>query len=360
MANSPPASRAPIHFVVPGRIDLRTGGYEYDRRIVSGLGEVGWTVNVVEIPGAFPFPSAAERAALARALARLRDEAIVVVDGLAFGAAPDEVERESARLRFVVIVHHPLARETGLTPGAAAALEASERRALGAACAVVVTSPATVESLRPYAVSPHRVRIVEPGTDPAPIARGSTDGLVHLLAVGSIVARKGFDVLIDGLAAIPERNWRLACVGSVERDAAAVERLRDRIRAGGLQPFVRLEGEAGAGALARYYDAADVFVLATWHEGYGMAIAEALARGLPIVSTPTGGIADLVGDEAGLLVAPGERAAWAAALSRVAGDADLRARLRAGARRVRDRLPAWPAAAGRFSQVLEDVIDGRF
>jgi glycosyltransferase involved in cell wall biosynthesis len=344
-----------VHFVVPGPLETRTGGYEYDRRIIAGLRGLGWRVTVIEAQGAFPFPSADSLAALRDTLAGVPDAAVVVADGLAMGAAPDQVIEAAGRLRFVALVHHPLARETGLNEARMAALETSERRALAAARAVVVTSRATVASLEPYGVPRSHVTAVEPGTDPAPIARGSTDGSVHLLTVGSLVPRKGYVVLADALGSIAGRAWRLTSVGSLDRDPPTVDRFRARLRLHGIEARVELAGEADAAALGRHYDAADLFVLPTLHEGYGMAVAEAIARGLPVISTPTGGIPALVGDAAGLLVPVGDSVALAQALSRVILDADERSRLAAGARRARAHLPSWDAATAAFAAVIEGI-----
>jgi glycosyltransferase involved in cell wall biosynthesis len=81
-------------------------------------------------------------------------------------------------------------------------------------------------------------------------------------------------------------------------------------------------------------------------------VAEALARGLPVISTHTGAIAELVGRDAGVLVPPGDADALTAALWRVLVDDELRTRLREGARRVRDRLPTWDEQSGRMADVL--------
>jgi glycosyltransferase involved in cell wall biosynthesis len=82
-------------------------------------------------------------------------------------------------------------------------------------------------------------------------------------------------------------------------------------------------------------------------------VAEALAHGLPVVATMTGAIPDLIGEEAGLLVPVDDTGSLVDALSRVLGDADLRARLAAGARRVRDRLPTWDETCGRMAAALD-------
>ena len=126
----------------------------------------------------------------------------------------------------------------------------------------------------------------------------------------------------------------------------------------GLTDDVELVGERDAAGLNAFYDRADLFVLATLHETYGMAVAEALARGLPVVSTRTGAIADLVGDEAGLLVPPGDGAALAGALSQVLDAPDVYERLAAGARRARARLPTWDESISRMIAALERVTLG--
>jgi glycosyltransferase involved in cell wall biosynthesis len=120
---------------------------------------------------------------------------------------------------------------------------------------------------------------------------------------------------------------------------------------------VALVGELDATALSALYDSADVFVHASLHETYGMVVAEALARGVPVVGSATGAIPDLVGSDAGVLVPPGDAAALESALSSVIDDADVRDRLAAGARRVRDRLPTWDDAVDKMVNLLARLED---
>ena len=343
-----------VVFVVPGDLETRTGGYGYDRRIVSGLRAKGWSVAVASLDPSFPRPTTKAREEAARTLAGLPDGALVMVDGLAFGVLAGEAERERERLRFVALVHHPLALETGLEPSEAVAMEASERRALAAARLVVVTSQATAHAMGAYGVGPGRLVVVEPGTDPAPLARGGGRPLT-LLTVATVVPRKGHDTLVAALASLTDRPWRLVCAGSLDRDLRAAASLRAAIRGHGIEGRVTLAGDLDEAALAREYDRADLFVLPTYFEGYGMAVAEALARGLPVVSTATGGIPDLVADEAGLLVQPGDVPGLAAALASVMDDQALRLRLGAGARRARQRLPTWRAATDRLAAALARI-----
>jgi len=341
--------------VVPGRIETRTGGYGYDRRIVAGLRGLGWSIEVVELDESFPRPRRAALDHAARTLAAFPDDTVVVLDGLALGAMPVEVERERARLRLVAIVHHPLAFETGLDPEFAAAIEASERRALAAVRRVVVTSRATRRALGRYGVDPERIVVAEPGTDRVPLARGSGGETCHLLSVAPLIPRKGHDVLIRALAQARVENWRLTCVGSLERHPETAALVGDLAREMSLDDRVSFVGELDEQRLAACYDGADLFVLPTVHEGYGMAVAEALAYGLPVISTDTGAIGALI-DGARILVQPFDSGALADALSRVLESPALRNELAAGARRARERLPRWDDAIRTVAEVVSVEI----
>jgi glycosyltransferase involved in cell wall biosynthesis len=387
------SARSALHVVVPGDLETRTGGYGYDRRIIAGLRALGWTVNIVALEGSFPAPTPEARAHAVAALAAIPDGALVLADGLALGALPEEIERERERLTVIALVHHPLAAETGLDRATAAALEVSERRALAAARAVVVTSRTTAATLGHYGVTADRITVIEPGTDQAPLARrpvasaqspapiaqlqapssqhpapssqhpgpSSQHPVISLLCVATLTPRKGYAILIEALAAIPHRNWRLRCAGSLDRDTATTARVRALIREHDLDDCITLLGDLDAGALAAEYDRADLFVLPTLYEGYGMAVAEALARGVPVISTATGAIDCLVTGgfgtpaefPAGLVVPPGDATAFTVALERVLGDADLRAQLAHGARIARTRLPRWSDACDRLADLLD-------
>lgn len=177
----------------------------------------------------------------------------------------------------------------------------------------------------------------------------------ELLCVGTLNAIKGHEMLLEALAAVPIRDWHLTCAGSLTRDPATARHVLAATRRLGLEDRVTFAGDLTHSALAGYYDRADLFVLATRQETYGMAAAEALARGLPVVATMTGALPELVGDDAGLLVPVDDTTAMARALTQVLGDEAVRARLAEGARRVRDRLPGWDEAASRMAAALAAI-----
>jgi glycosyltransferase involved in cell wall biosynthesis len=343
-----------VVLIVPGSLDTRTGGYGYDRRIVSGLRERGWSVDVRELDGSYPFPTPRAQAGAAAALGSLPDGALVLADGLAYGAMADEARVNAGRLRIVALVHHPLAEESGLDAATALALAASERDALRSARQVVVTSRRTAALLPTYGVTPDRITVVEPGTDPAPLARGSQSGTTHLLCVATLTPRKGHLVLLRALSQIAHLPWHLTCLGGAIH-AETARQVEAAIAALGLGGRVTLAGEGDDRMLAEAYDRADVFVLPTLYEGYGMVVAEALARGLPVIGTSTGAIADLVGHDAGIVVPPGNERALAGALELVLQDGPVRARLASGAQRARLALPTWADAAARMADVLTKV-----
>jgi glycosyltransferase involved in cell wall biosynthesis len=342
-----------LYFAVPGDLETRTGGYIYDRRLIAELRRLGWSVEPLAWSAGFPFPDEGDLVAAAGSLAALADRSLVLIDGLAYGAMPDVAAAEAARLDLVALVHHPLARETGLSEAQQQALAASERRALQQARAVICTSTTTARTLvADYGIAASRVSVAPPGTDPAspaqPVRAGSA---VRLLSVGTMTPRKGHDLLVEALARLAGLAWHCTIAGSLDRHPAMAAEVRRRIAAHGLGDRIALAGEVAD--MAGLYAAADLFVLPSRYEGYGMAFAEALQQGLPVIGTTTGAIPEVVPPTAGLLVPPDDPPALAAALQRLIGDPDERRRLAKGARRAAQGLPRWEDTARRVAAVLQ-------
>ena len=344
-----------LAFGVPGDLATPTGGYGYDRRIIGELRCLGWQVDVVDVGGGFPFPSIAQRAQALAMLSGVPDGCPTVLDGLAFGALPEAGALRS-RTPLIALVHQPLALDPGLDTRQADVFRETERAALGAAARVVVTSEATARIvIADYHIPSQRISVVRPGNDPVPPAPGSNDGLVRLLSVGSVVPVKGYDLLAAAVATLRDMPWRLTIAGDRTRNLAAAARLDAAISAHGLGDRVAVLGAVPPERIAELYLAADVFVLASRFEGYGMALAEAIAHGLPVVSTMAGAIPDTVPAGTGLLVPPDDVAALAQALRRLIGDRSERQRLAMNARAAATRLPTWQESARLFAGAIGTV-----
>ncbi len=346
-----------LRFAVPGNIETRTGGYIYDRRLMLELQHLGWAIEHLSWGRGFPFPSPAELVAAAKTLADLPDGSLILVDGLAYGAMPALAEAQGGRLRLVSLVHHPLALETGLTADRQKMLFESERRALHVARAVVCTSATTARTIRQtYGIPSNKLFIARPGTDPmmppvAPARR--SDGPVHLLSLASVTHRKGHDLLVQGLARLADLDWTCTLAGSLERDPATVGLVRQMIADHGLGRRIILAGEVAE--VSDLYRQADIFVLASRYEGYGMVFAEALQYGLPVIGTTGGAIPEVVPPAAGILVPPEDVAALASALRRMISDPAARRGFAAGARAAAQALPGWQETAQTVAAVLQGV-----
>jgi glycosyltransferase involved in cell wall biosynthesis len=346
-----------VAFAVPGDLATPTGGYAYDRRMIAELQALGWQVDVINLGDGFPRPDAATKAAARDVLLGVEAAVPVIVDGLALGVLPEAANDLRERNPLIALVHHPLALETGLSSEEAQALQKSEADALAAARSVIVTSPSTAQLLLDgYDVPGELITVALPGTDRGEAAKGSSDGIVRLLSVGAVVPRKGFDVLIAALATIADLPWRLTIAGDRTRDAAATAQLDDDIMSNRLAGKVDLLGALPSERLMALYSAADVFVLASRFEGYGMAYAEALAHGVPVIGTTAGAIPDTVPPNAGVLVEPNDVKALARALRMLIENPDERRWLASGAREAGEQLPGWAAQARLVAGAIEALI----
>jgi hypothetical protein len=346
----------PLAFAVPGDLDTPTGGYAYDKRMIAELRRLGWNVGVIDLGNEFPRPSAAARKQAQEILAAVPSETPTVIDGLAFGVLPDAAAVLSRTHRLIALVHHPLALESGLTSEEASALRRSERAALAQARHVVTTTRTLVHTLTTdYDVPLAKLSTAPPGSDKVAPARGSGSDTLALLAIGAVVPRKGYDVLIAALATLRELPWRLTVAGDRTRDPLTARQIEADIARYNLTDRITVAGAVSDERLDAFYDGADLFVLPSRYEGYGMAFAAAIARGLPVIGTDAGAIPEAVPAGAGILVPPDNVPALAAALHRLITDGRERGRLAAAARIAAAQLPTWEDSAVLFSRALEKV-----
>lgn len=351
-----------LGFVIPGDIMLRTGGYIYDRHVMTSLPNLGIKARHVALPGSFPNPTEADLAETARTLARQDEDVPLLIDGLAFGAFPASLAA-GIRPPIISLVHHPLFLETGLTEAQQAHFHALEKAALGFARHVITTSATTAQTVaREFSFPGDRITVAEPGTergDRAPFRTLGPGEPVALLAVGSIVPRKAYRDLVAALATLANLPWRLTIAGDDTRHAEEAAALKAAIAASPVRDRIALRGALSNSALADLYVTSDAFVMSSLYEGYGMVLGEALAHGLPIVATRAGAAAETVPDAAALKVEPGDVSGLAAALRRMIGDAGLRRHLADESWSAGQRLPQWLDTARRIANVVERVTRER-
>ena len=350
-------------FVYPGDLTSPTGGYAYDRRMIEGLERRGWQIQLVSLGDGYPFLDPTQKDFARSKLLNLDQGVPMVIDGLALGALPDLVPEIANRHPVIALIHHPLAFEYGLKDPEIKFLSHSETHALKHVVGVIANSPTTARDLNQhYGINSERVHIVLPGTDRTrrlePRTQKNVDDCspVNLLSVGSIIPRKGFHDLIPALAPLMNLSWTLTIAGDTSRHLEAYVRLTMDIKHYHLEDRVKVLGVVTNEVLENLYAKADIFVLPSLFEGYGMVYAEAMAHGLPIVATSGGAIPDTVPKEAGLLVAPGDVSALTIALKTLILDPPYRARLSSGALQAALLQPTWEESIQSFETALKHFV----
>ncbi|WP_372702881.1 glycosyltransferase family 4 protein [Arthrobacter sp. 49Tsu3.1M3] len=359
--------------MVPANVRHNSGGNVYNAALAAELAALGAAVETCPLDGDWPGGSAGDRLRLATLLhagpdggqARAGGPAtagaatagsaargtVTVVDSLLACGAPDELEAAAAAgNRVWILLHMPLPDHPE-----------RERRALQAAAGVICTSGSAAADIR----ARHGLdglRVALPGTAPAPLAAGSlSTGVPHLIAVAALLPNKDQSLLLDALARLTDVPWTASLIGSDTADPAYAAQLRTSVERLGLAGRVRIPGELGGPALDAEWDAADLSLLISRAETYGLVVTESLARGIPVVVREGSGAVEalaagtLPGSPAPDSPGPGlpgaavglgtDPAPLAYLLRRWLDDPGLRDRWREAAAAARGRLPGWDTTA---------------
>jgi glycosyltransferase involved in cell wall biosynthesis len=341
--NARPDSR--VFFVVPDAIgypERVSGGNVYDRRVRDGLLSSGWDVRMIPV-------AEDRRDQAARALSEIPDDALVLIDGLLISREPQAIVDYGARLRLVVLAHM-----------VAPDMAVREREAIRMAQRVIATSRWTrAELIAQDAADPHRIVVAHPGTDPAPATTASESG-GRLLCVGSVTPLKGHDLLVRALADFADVDgWTCTVVGSLRAAPDHVAELRSAIASAGLTGRIEFTGVLTGDALQDAYSRADLVVMPSRSESYGMAVAEALARGIPVLVSGVGGVAEAIaGSAAGMIVPPDDPWALSVVLRDWWTSPAKRGDLKAAALEARAAARPWSATTAIIASVLAETSCG--
>ncbi len=332
-------------FVYPGDLDQPTGGYRYDAALLREWAAAGVSVTAISLPGSYPHPSEADLAAAQALLASVPADVPILIDGLAFAVLPGAWLDRLGK-RWQALIHHPLCLETGLDPAQAAALEAGEREALSRAELVVVTSRATGETLHTlFSVPENKILLAPPGI--IRYRRAAPQGVPMILSVGAISPRKNFDGLVAALAMVQDLAWTAIIVGSDAHSPETGAALRAQIAALGLGDRITLTGALTGPALEDAYARAAFYAHAAHYEGFGMALADALASGLPTVASTGGAVGDWLPEGAALRATP-TAVSLGENLRRLLTDAALAGRLAEAGRAI--EFPTWAGSAAKIAE----------
>lgn len=345
-----------ILFVIPGDINLPTGGYRYDKEIINAWKNAGIDVELISLEGNYPFPSEKDKTVALDAIQNFPKADIAVVDGLLGGASPQFIHTLSKIMPVSALIHHPLCLENGLDEKKAQALKTSEQKGLELVSQVITTSSATSKTVFDlFEFDRDKIHTVLPGVKRTRISQGSESQTAHLLCVGSIIERKGHKILLQALSPLKNLDWRLDCYGSTEFDKKLFDELQDIINSEALSDKVKFHGAVSDELLEASYAQSDVFVLPSLFEGYGMVYAEAIVCGLPIIATTAGAIPDTVPETCGILTEPGNVKSLQEALEKMISNEDLRNNYKQGARNAAAEFPTWQSSATQFVEILKDI-----
>ncbi len=334
-----------------GETGRKTGGYLYNARVILGLRERGIEVEEVVASGASPEEQRTAAPHLASTFDISEFDAIVV-DALARIAVAPHVECWMASRPVVAMVHELPSVAGGESGPETVARERACEEPLLRADRLVAVSDHGRKILEGRGVPAGRIHVVQPGFDRLPPDGGSKrDGPVRALCVAQWIPRKGILTLVEAWTLHERPCAVLELVGETDADPDYALRVKAAIGAAPRGSIV-VAGAVDDASLGVAYAVADLFVLPSRYEGYGIVYAEALACGLPIIACDAGPVPELVGREAAVLVQPDDRDALSAALDLVLGDRALRERMSAAASRRASRLPRWDETVAGFEEAL--------
>ena len=341
----------------PGKL---TGGYLFHRRLADLAPRHEAHLEFVSFADR-PFPSPCLDAPRVFAAAYGRQPHVLVLDSIAAAFAGPWLAIRPPRAPIIGMLHQP---PGGIDYGPlrTRAQAALDRLAYRRVARLMVASDSLAIDMRGLGYAPRRIAVVPPGRDVATTIGTLPTQPRHgrkaaFLCVGNWVARKGILELLEAFARLDSDSATLHLIGDENVEQAYGAAVRRRLEQSDLRQRVVAHGPLPVADVAAWYSAADAFVLPSRKEPFGTVYGEAMAFGLPVVGWRAGNLPYLAEHEReGVLVEPGDVAALADALARLANDAELRQRLGTAARERALQRPTWDEVAEMFFGHLRAAV----
>ncbi len=350
-----------VTFFVPGNFPATTGAIVFDTRLAAELRALGHEVTIIPVMGAHPMPDAAARASAAGLWQAHQGQTpapgTAVIDGFCLYAF-DGLEQSLRAAGAIGLVHHLMSLEPQLPQAERDAFAAIEQRILPQLARIVVPGETTRGRLTAALGLPAAtVTVVTPGMPDAGRSTGSGARGCQLLAIGSLIPRKGHDTVLRALAGLGDLDWTLTICGDDGIEPAHAAELRALAESAGLAGRVVFAGACAPAQLESLWQAADIFVSGSCFEGYGMAVAEAVRRGLPLAVTHGAAATEVIPLEGSVIVEPGDHVQLAKGLRRLIFSAPLRQELAEAAWQAGRAFPNWAEQGRRFAELLPHASD---
>lgn len=341
-----------LHFLIPGDIDIFTSCYIYDRRIIEGLKSKGHIVKLHRLPDDFPFPSKGSLQLCNQIIKTIPKSEPIVIDGLAFGAIPSILKVVYGMNPIIGLIHLPLSVDPNYSAYQRTIITGPEKEAFGYASKFIVTSEYTAEIFANLGIEEKNVNLVIPGLDNFSKKKDYPETPKKLLSIANLCRNKDHNILVSALSALSNKDWILHCYGNLDFDRNYLSEFQALIRRNKLQDKILIHGIISGKELNDVYLDADLFIHPSDFEVYGMALAEALAHGIPVVASTGGGICRTIPAKMAQFFKPGDVYGLQSILEELFENPDLYKRLYTKASTYNEQAQTWEKSCDLFEKAL--------
>jgi len=345
-----------IHFIIPGELDQLTGGYIYDRKIISGLAGDGHRV-IVHNPGNdFPFPGRGSLDRCRKIFKSLEPGEPVIIDSLALGPSEAIISSLVDPSPLIALVHLPLFMNPSFSERETHYFRLLETRAWSKMAVIIAVSLHTKQIIQECGVDSSKVQVISPRAESLTRKENYPLAPRNLLCVANYTGNKGHLMLVEALFNLKNSDWIVRCYGDKKREGGYFAKLQQTVNSKGLQNRILFKGSLPHEALPEVYLSSDLFILPSEYESFPMVLAEALMHGIPVIAAEAGGIPEVVPDGAGLLFKPRSINSLQAAINEAIENTGLYKKLCHKAAGYYKSAYSWNDNVNRFEQILKSVI----